>query len=253
MADNTTLNAGTGGDVIATDDLTTLNGGAVSGFKAQRVKVGFGSDGALTDASETAGLPVVIRPGAVLGSYSIAAQTGIYAGLAAGAILFSMRWSDATKICRISRINVRVNTTTAATAAGMIDRDLVVVRSFTVADSGGTAIVLTGNNGKARTSMATSVVADMRIASTGALTAGTGTADSQAIGLMGKQGTATEPVGLCLANEDLLNWPTLHDYPIVLAANEGLRVRIPTAMPATLAQRTLVQIDWDELATAASF
>lgn len=55
MADNTTLPVGSGGDVIATDELTTLNGGAVSGFKAQRVKAGFGADGVLRDVS--AGFP----------------------------------------------------------------------------------------------------------------------------------------------------------------------------------------------------
>jgi hypothetical protein len=59
MADNTLLNPGTGGDLIATDDLTTLNGGAVSGVKAQRVKVGFGSDASLRDVDATNGLPVL--------------------------------------------------------------------------------------------------------------------------------------------------------------------------------------------------
>lgn len=58
MADNTTINAGSGGDVIATDDLTTLNGGAVSGFKAQRVKVGHGADATFTDAKGSTPLPV---------------------------------------------------------------------------------------------------------------------------------------------------------------------------------------------------
>jgi hypothetical protein len=57
MVDNTTLNVGSGGDVIATDDLTTLNGGAVSGVKAQRVKVGYGVDADFTDASKTNPLP----------------------------------------------------------------------------------------------------------------------------------------------------------------------------------------------------
>ena len=38
MADNTTLNTGTGGDVIATDD--------IAGIKYQRVKVVLGADGA---------------------------------------------------------------------------------------------------------------------------------------------------------------------------------------------------------------
>lgn len=57
MADNTTLNVGSGGDVIATDELTTLNGGAVTGVKVQRVKVGFGADGSQNDVSANSPLP----------------------------------------------------------------------------------------------------------------------------------------------------------------------------------------------------
>ena len=57
MADNTQVTSGTG-DVIATDELTTLNGGAVSGFKVQRMKVGFGSDAALRDVDAANPLPV---------------------------------------------------------------------------------------------------------------------------------------------------------------------------------------------------
>src|SRR4051812_34364798 len=55
MADNTLQ---TGTDTIATDDLTTLNGGAVSNVKVQRVKVGFGSDASLRDVDSSNGLPV---------------------------------------------------------------------------------------------------------------------------------------------------------------------------------------------------
>jgi hypothetical protein len=58
MADNTTLNTGTGGDVIAADELVTLNGGASSGVKAQRIKTGFGADGDLTDVSAENPLPI---------------------------------------------------------------------------------------------------------------------------------------------------------------------------------------------------
>jgi len=58
MADNTTLNTGTGGDVIAADELVTLNGGASSGVKVQRVKPGFGADGDLTDVSAANPLPI---------------------------------------------------------------------------------------------------------------------------------------------------------------------------------------------------
>jgi len=55
MADNTTLNTGTGGDVIATDD--------IGGIKHQRVKVQWGTDGTATDVQDTAAasLPVRLR------------------------------------------------------------------------------------------------------------------------------------------------------------------------------------------------
>lgn len=50
MADNTVLNIGTGGDVIASDD--------IGGVKFQRVKISVGADGSATDATETTPLPV---------------------------------------------------------------------------------------------------------------------------------------------------------------------------------------------------
>jgi len=58
MADNSTLPAT--GQIISTDELTTLNGGAiVTGEKVQRMKVGFGSDGVLRDVDAANGLPVL--------------------------------------------------------------------------------------------------------------------------------------------------------------------------------------------------
>jgi hypothetical protein len=50
MADNTTLNPGTGGDNIASDD--------IGGIKFQRVKPAWGVDGSAVDTSETSPLPV---------------------------------------------------------------------------------------------------------------------------------------------------------------------------------------------------
>ena len=61
MSDNTTLNPGTGGDVIATDD--------IAGVKYQRVKINYGADGAATDVSPTAPMP--IQPAA---AYYVAAS-----------------------------------------------------------------------------------------------------------------------------------------------------------------------------------
>lgn len=50
MADNTTLDAGAGGDTIATDD--------IGGVKHQRVKIQYGTDGNATDVSDTNPLPI---------------------------------------------------------------------------------------------------------------------------------------------------------------------------------------------------
>lgn len=66
MPDNTQLNSGTGGDLIATDELLTLNGLlAAAGLKVQRVKVGYGADGALRDVDESAPMPVSVYGEAV--------------------------------------------------------------------------------------------------------------------------------------------------------------------------------------------
>lgn len=66
MADNITLNAGTGGDTLAADD--------VAGVKHQRVKPVFGADGSATDVSATTPLPVAQQ--AVIGQLTIAAGSG---------------------------------------------------------------------------------------------------------------------------------------------------------------------------------
>lgn len=76
MADNTTLKTGTGGDVVSTDDLTSLNGGAVSGVKVFRGKLGFGSDASLRDVDASNGLPIHI--------VSMGAQATASGNIAAG-------------------------------------------------------------------------------------------------------------------------------------------------------------------------
>lgn len=60
MADNTQLASMSGGDTIATDELATLNGGAVSGVKVQRVKPVYGEDGDATDVSPASPMPVQV-------------------------------------------------------------------------------------------------------------------------------------------------------------------------------------------------
>lgn len=53
MVDNTELNAASGGDTIATDD--------IAGVKHQRVKIQYGADGSATDVSAASPLPVDVK------------------------------------------------------------------------------------------------------------------------------------------------------------------------------------------------
>jgi hypothetical protein len=67
VADNTTINAGSGGDTIATDD--------ISGVKYPRGKVGFGVDGSYVDVSASNPLPATLAtlPALAAGSATIGA------------------------------------------------------------------------------------------------------------------------------------------------------------------------------------
>ena len=78
MADNTTLNTGSGGDVIATDDVTTLNGSASTGIKVQRVKIQYGDDNTARDVSYAFPLPVQVANTSRtdLRFYAVAAASG---------------------------------------------------------------------------------------------------------------------------------------------------------------------------------
>jgi len=60
MTDHVTINPMSGGELIAADD--------VDGVKVQRVKIGYGPDGVLTDVQEWAPLPTTLVSGATVGS-----------------------------------------------------------------------------------------------------------------------------------------------------------------------------------------
>lgn len=80
--DNTQLNLPDilGGDIIATDALSTVNGApAIADLKVQRVKVGFGADGDLNDVNSGNPLPVA---DATLAGKDFATQTTLAAVLA---------------------------------------------------------------------------------------------------------------------------------------------------------------------------
>src|SRR5947209_486230 len=62
--DNTIINAGSGGDLIADDYIT--DGGVANGAKVQRFKPGYGTDGNDTDVSASNPLPATIDSGTLM-------------------------------------------------------------------------------------------------------------------------------------------------------------------------------------------
>lgn len=209
-----------------------------------------GNGGTVADVDGTnfRALRTVRRPmdyGA-LGSYAIAGRTGtMAAGLAANAPVFSFRWGDATRLCAVTSIHCSGGGSIVAFAAGFTNLEVVVARSFTASDTGGTALTPTANAQKLRTSMGTSLVTDVRVASTATLTAGTRTLDAQPLGSVTSSVTATAGTPL---------WSPIHLYelnendgqPLILAQNEGFIIR--ATVPATGTWTASFDVTWMELA-----
>lgn len=184
------------------------------------------------------------------GAYRMSALSGsIAATLSANSPLFSFRWSDATRKCVLNSINVGIVVDGTITAAVAMALEAVMARAFSASDSGGTALTLTGNNGKEETSMATTLLGDARIATTGALTPGTRTLDTQGFGIaVGASGTTAGTL-IALPKIPLYLPVPGVEHPIVLAQNEGFIIRnIPTG-PATGTFRLAVELAWSEVAS----
>lgn len=84
MADNTTLNTGTGGDVIATDD--------ISGVKYQRVKIVLGADGINAgDVSSSNAMPISDNGGSITVDGSVTVSGTVTANAGTGTLNVSVQ------------------------------------------------------------------------------------------------------------------------------------------------------------------
>jgi hypothetical protein len=166
---------------------------------------------------------VSMRPVSVAGWNSIGAATGLITVVAAGGVLFSLR-NTSSNMIMLRRLAVSYVQTTAFTAAQRVELGLSVARSITVAPSGGSGALTTS---KHRTSLNQPNV-EAIMATTAALTAGTATVDPQPIGVVGAWVAA---VGTAIASTPIFSHDT-GDYPLLLAASEGIRVTMLQTMGA---------------------
>jgi hypothetical protein len=213
-----------------------------------------GNGGAVAEVDGTGyrALRITQRPIEALGHYELELTTGGYGGLAVGAPLFTMRWTDPTRLCVIYQSRVSVQTTAPFAVSQITSRELVVARGWTVSDTGGGAVVLTGNALKKRSSMGPTLFAagDIRFHS-GAITPGTRTVEANVVGqaLGWSEGGFEAKLGMDISRADLLTDPGGHDHPIILVQNEGVIMQVGTLMGTGGVQKTTIKMVWAEVAT----
>ena len=197
-------------------------------------------------------LVVTVRPVnyGLLGSYRITgASATMAAGIAGGSEIFQARWTDQANLALIWGVTLGGYTGGITVfTAGFGNLNLTMARSFTAAGTGGSAITPTGNNQKLRTTMAASLMNDIRVSTTAALGAGTKSLDSQPIGqITWSLGTVSvvtyvRPTSLF---GDMKIGGNLS--PIVLDQNEGIVARITTA--AAGSWRFNIDMAWSEVSS----
>lgn len=181
-----------------------------------------------------------------LGIYAVGGASGVMAaGITADSTIFSFRWTQAVNLALIKRFILSAGNGGTAFAAGLWKFDLFVARSFSVADSGGSSLLPTGNQNKLRTSgMGTTLANDIRISSTAALTVGTRTLDSQSLASVAGGVPAT--AGSLLLAPFAMFDQRPGEFPLVLAQNEGLVLRC--SVPATGVWQFGLKLDYTEIA-----
>jgi hypothetical protein len=190
-----------------------------------------------------------------LGYYRTGAVSGtMAAALAANSEIWQWRWADASNLGLLYKVAISAGANVAASAAALNSFNLTAARSWTVAGSGGTRYTMTTNNAKLRTSMGTSLVNDIGISTTAALTAGTKTLDATSLGSVSYgigTGAITVAVNLNLIGQ---GDGTLFDadgegfHPVVAAQNEGVVIRSGIIGPAGMTWAFSVACVWAEAA-----
>lgn len=177
-------------------------------------------------------LAVSIRPAEVTGWFSLAGKSGAATGIAANGLIFVLRQAAAATLLLVRRVGLGFIATTGFTAAQVLDFQMLISRAYTVGPSGGTALAITGNTNKHRTSFASPTAIDCRISTTAALTAGTRTQDANFVSMIGAYATAAGVGAIIPPSPTNLFGHDPEDYPIVLQQNEGIEVQVTTTMGA---------------------
>jgi hypothetical protein len=192
------------------------------------------------------------------GHYNIAVQSGLVTstGVLANSPVFSLLWAPPAQTdpsgtsypqCLITSLVVTGATVTAFGSPLELTWNAFIARSFTVADSGGTAFTpfttTKQNYQKARTIMGPSLMADMRIATTGPLTAGVRTLDANPFASSGSYLSTATALPPLVYNAKTSNG----QHPICLSLNEGIVIQSGVVFTATGTVRLTVALSYAEV------
>lgn len=190
-----------------------------------------------------------------LGAYQVGVITGtMAAGIAGDAEIFQFTWMDATRLALVTKVSLMgFSVFTTAFTAGIGHFSLQAKRGITAVGSGGAAPTLTTNNAKLRTDHGTTLISgssgDLRIATTAALTAATGTLDAAFLGRVTIPLEATTVNYARISQEvALFDWRDNNHHPFVCESGEGLAILV--TMPATGTWYASFKICWQEVASA---
>lgn len=197
------------------------------------------------------------------GSHRLVASTGaitvVTARTATAGHILSFRWSSAlaTK-CFLRYVGAKFTLTTAYTTAQETGCDMILAHAYTVSHTGATAVdtgSTVAHTGKLSSSFSTSLMGTaglVRIADTGALTAGTHTLDANPIGILSGWSSGigdTVPDAASGAREGFgALWDARSDdaSPIVFTTDQGFVLRNLITMGAVGVGRWDFCVEWDE-------
>lgn len=210
-------------------------------FKMRAKDVSLAQDGSLQYVRHLATpYPVDYGTG---GCYHHAAKSGIMAaGLAAGAPIFAFRNPSPSLLALLHRIRLCLYTDSVGFTAGVGTFDLYRAVSFTVQDTGGAAVTLSGNETKLRSAMAGPSIV-MQRSTTAALTPGTRTLDAAPIDSVLCQATAS--ANTLFVHKVNLFEQLSGEHPLALAQNEGFVIQ--ATVPATGTWRWEIMLEWSEV------
>lgn len=195
-------------------------------------------------------LRVSPRPVQALGHYSLHARTGALTGVAAGTAtlghIFAFRNTSDTILQVISRIYVQVRTIAGFTGAQEIGYAGYRLTAYTGAHTGGTALSFTAPAFKRRTDAPDPIVSNARIATTGELTAGTHTLDTQPF-MQDSFSELAAAATVFKGRFDMERQWNVHEDPFIIGHNEGFIFRNEILMGAGGTVKVAIYVDWSEI------